>query len=235
MKVLIVRGNPRKTGVCETLADAFSRGAKNAGADVLDFDASDKNILMCKGCFCCTAKNKCLIDDPLTALSPILSQSDAIVCVSPLYFFSMSAQMKRFFDRAFPFINGYEFAQTDGSKNKTSFEIKNKKFLAITAALGRDPNAFDVLTKTYEKICKSLDFEFCGHIARGESAYFGELGVKSVRIKKIIATFENAGAEFVNTKNISSETLKNLSAPIAESDKIFNRRAKIFWEILKKH
>ena len=55
MKVLMLRGNPRKNGVTERLADLFARGLRESGAELFDVDLASKNIGLCRGCFACSA------------------------------------------------------------------------------------------------------------------------------------------------------------------------------------
>ena len=105
---MAVRGNPRKTGVCQRLGDLFIEGAREAGADVWDVDLSSLDIAPCMGCFSCSAGDKgtCVLKDDMEGLRKKLSTADALLCISPVYFYSMSAQMKIFWDRCFPFIRG---------------------------------------------------------------------------------------------------------------------------------
>lgn len=105
MKILYVRGNPRDNGVTEIVGNLFLRGLKKGGADILDFRMSEKNIGDCRGCFACSAGfdrcGKCVIDDDMAEAVEFLDSADALVCLSPVYFYSMSAQMKRFLTGVF--------------------------------------------------------------------------------------------------------------------------------------
>lgn len=51
--VLILSASPRKNGNSETLADAFIRGAEEAGNTAEKICLYDKNIGFCKGCLSC--------------------------------------------------------------------------------------------------------------------------------------------------------------------------------------
>ena len=185
MKILAVRGNPRKTGVCQRLGDLFIEGAREAGADVWDVDLSSLDIAPCMGCFSCSAGDKgtCVLKDDMEGLRKKLSTADALLCISPVYFYSMSAQMKIFWDRCFPFIRGYDF---DSAKervvNETNFEVKNKKFVTISVASGRLKGSFEAMSHTYGVISDAMGFEYIADIRRGESPYFGILGERAVRV-----------------------------------------------------
>ena len=62
-KVLIISSSPRKGGNSETLADAFIRGAKEAGHQTEKICLYDKTISFCKGCLACLQSHRCVIHD----------------------------------------------------------------------------------------------------------------------------------------------------------------------------
>ena len=47
MKVLVITGSPHKNGTSACLADRFIKGAKEAGHDVVRFDAAEKQVHPC--------------------------------------------------------------------------------------------------------------------------------------------------------------------------------------------
>ena len=50
MKVTIITGSAHRHGTTAALADAFERGAREAGHDVFRFDAAFKSVHPCIGC-----------------------------------------------------------------------------------------------------------------------------------------------------------------------------------------
>ena len=232
MRVLLVRGNPRKNGVCERLADLFAAGLKSGGADVADFDVS--GVLPCRGCFACKRGGACVLRDIMDSVLPELVSADALVCVSPVYFYSMNAQLKAFFDRCFPLVNGYSYDSQRGCFGTHTAFDSQKKFVSISAAFGRLDGTFDALSQTYRAIAGSMGFDYCADIKRGESVYFGSLGESSVRVRCILGSFEKAGAEFAKTGAISPETILAMQLPIAPSDEAFSKRAAVFWRMLNR-
>ncbi len=234
MKALIVRGNPRKNGVCERLADLFAEGMKSGGAEILDVSIADSNIEMCRGCFSCTKgkKGKCIINDDMQKILDFLSEADALVCVSPVYFYTMSAQMKMFFDRCFPFIRGYVYdEQKKCAVNVVNFKNKKKKFATISVASGRLGGSFEALSKTYKTIADAFGLEYCADIKRSESPYFGVLGMRTIRIRRILEAYKTAGKSFAQNGKIDKKTLDAAQMQLTESDEIFAAHAKIFWEL----
>lgn len=234
MKILAVRGNPRKTGVCQRLGDLFIEGAREAGADVWDVDLSSLDIAPCMGCFSCSAGDKgtCVLKDDMEGLRKKLSTADALLCISPVYFYSMSAQMKIFWDRCFPFIRGYDF---DSAKervvNETNFEVKNKKFVTISVASGRLKGSFEAMSHTYGVISDAMGFEYIADIRRGESPYFGILGERAVRVRKILEAYKEAGSQLASMGRISPQVISTAELQLTESDEVFAANSKIFWQL----
>jgi multimeric flavodoxin WrbA len=102
-KVVVLLGSPRKKGNSAILAAQIARGAKAAGAKVETIFLHGLNIAPCKSCYACQKEKSrgCSIDDAMQDLYPKLLAAEAWVIASPVYWFTMSAQMKLFMDRCF--------------------------------------------------------------------------------------------------------------------------------------
>ena len=102
-KVLVLLGSPRKKGNSAILADRIAKGAKAAGAKVETVFLHDLKIAPCNSCYACQKEKSkgCAIKDAMQDLYPKLLAADAWVIASPVYWFTMSAQMKIFMDRCF--------------------------------------------------------------------------------------------------------------------------------------
>lgn len=115
-KILIVRTSPRKGGNSDILAQAFKDGASAAGNSVEEIRFADYKINYCKGCYgshskaACQNSGKCWQKDDMAELIPRLRDSDVVVFATPVYFYTLSAQMKTFLDRTVPlFGKQYKF------------------------------------------------------------------------------------------------------------------------------
>ncbi|MBM4372030.1 MAG: flavodoxin family protein [Deltaproteobacteria bacterium] len=104
VKVLVLRGSPRKKGNSGHLADAAAAGAREAGAEVEDVLLHALDIGPCAACgHCHRAKHagRCRIDDDMQGLYPKLRAADALILASPIYWFTVSAQTKLLMDRCY--------------------------------------------------------------------------------------------------------------------------------------
>lgn len=98
-KVLILSGSPRKDGNSDRLCTAFARGARQAGHDVETVRVAEKSIGFCRACYACRASGVCVIADDMAAVMQQMIDADVLVLASPVYFYSMDAQLKALIDR----------------------------------------------------------------------------------------------------------------------------------------
>jgi multimeric flavodoxin WrbA len=99
--VLILKGSPREKGNSSALADQVAAGAQAAGARVESVVLQNMNIQPCNACDACheAGDEMCVLEDDMQSLYPKLRSADAIVLASPIYWFTMSAQLKLCIDR----------------------------------------------------------------------------------------------------------------------------------------
>jgi len=121
-KILVVSSSPRKGGNSDVLCDEFIRGAKDTGKDAEKLFLRDYKINYCTGCGVCNNTHKCVQKDDMAVLLDKMVESDVIVFATPIYFYSVCAQLKTFIDRCVPRYT----------------EISNKDFYFIVSAA--DPN-----------------------------------------------------------------------------------------------
>lgn len=99
--VLIISSSPRKNGNSELLCKEFLAGALESGHNAELVRLSEKQIGYCKGCYICRKRGKCVQEDDMPALLDKIKRADVLVLATPVYFYSMSAQLKTFIDRLF--------------------------------------------------------------------------------------------------------------------------------------
>ena len=98
-KVLIISSSPRKGGNSDILCDAFADGAKAAGNEVEKVRIAALKIGYCTGCYACQKTGKCAIKDDAKKVIDKMMAADVIVLASPVYFYSICAQLKALIDR----------------------------------------------------------------------------------------------------------------------------------------
>ena len=100
--VLIISSSPRKGGNSETLAAAFAKGVEEAGHKSETVYLREKQLGFCKGCFACLKLGHCIIPDDAVEIAAKMHDADVLVFVTPVYYYSVSGQLKTMLDRANP-------------------------------------------------------------------------------------------------------------------------------------
>ena len=102
-RIIVVKGSPREKGNSATLAKQVAAGAEAAGAQVESFYLHGMKIQPCDACDACRGDPAmdCIIDDDMQLLYPKLREADALVYASPIYWFTVTAQLKLFMDRCY--------------------------------------------------------------------------------------------------------------------------------------
>ena len=99
-KVLILSGSPRKNGNSDVLCDEFARGAMKSDNEVEKIRIAEKKIGYCHACYYCRDHGgECAIKDDMAEVLQKMIEADVIVLASPVYFYSIDAQLKAVIDR----------------------------------------------------------------------------------------------------------------------------------------
>lgn len=167
-KIVILNGSPRTNGNTSVLIDSFTAGAEKNGNTVIRFDLQKMNIHPCLGC-CNGGKDKgspCVQKDDMDKIYPEYMDADVIVLASPLYYWSVSSQLKCAFDRLFA------VAELD-----QNYRNPKKESVLLMAAEG---NGFEETTYWYDGIVKHLGWKDLGKVLAGGVMNVGDISNKAV-------------------------------------------------------
>ena len=149
MKILVLTGSPHKKGTSAMMADYFIEGAKNTGNEVVRLDTAFMNINSCLGCGYCRKNNeKCVQDDDMKYVTKELLEADMVVFVTPLYYFGITAQLKKVIDRFF-------------APNET-LRTQNKKAMLLVTGAADDEIAMKAIKLHYWTMLKYLNWQDSG-------------------------------------------------------------------------
>ena len=78
------------------LVEAFKQGAEKAGHTVEVFNLQRMDIHPCLGCLGggCDSQNPCVQKDDMVKIYPYYETADVLVLASPMYYWSITAQLK---------------------------------------------------------------------------------------------------------------------------------------------
>ena len=93
MKVLGIMGSPRMKGNTDLLLDEALKGAASQQAEVEKILVDKLQITACKEYYACLRDGKCVIKDDMDDIYDILLSADAVIIASPMFFYTVSAQL----------------------------------------------------------------------------------------------------------------------------------------------
>ena len=116
-KIFVITGSPRKGGNSSIMADAFIRGAEEAGNSVKRFDTAFKNIAGCKACDACWTNGRaCVFSDDWQEFSDNLEAADIVVFAHPIYWSGMPSELKAAIDRTYSYCSAKTIRPLDGKQ-----------------------------------------------------------------------------------------------------------------------
>ena len=141
MKNVAINGSPRKNGNSDILCDEFARGAAEAGNHVEKIRVAEKTIGFCRACYACRGTGVCAIKDDMAEVLQKMIDADVLVLASPVYFYSIDAQLKALIDRTVA----------------RWLEVKNKEFYYIVTAADSGKEAAETTLACFRGYADCVD------------------------------------------------------------------------------
>ena len=142
MNILILQGSPRANGNTSWMAEECRKAAEAAGHKVTLVNVTRKKIAGCLACEYCHGKGNgaCIQKDDMQELYPLLAEAEVLVFASPIYYFTLSAQIQAAIQRFYAI-----------------WKPANVKKTALLLS-SHSPNVYDGATAEYKGI-----IAFCGY------------------------------------------------------------------------
>lgn len=162
-KIIVLNGSPRKNGNTASLVSAFTKAAEANGNNVTAFFLDELNIKGCKGCYGGgkDIDSPCQQKDDMEKIYPVYREADVVVIASPLYFWTLSGQLRTAFDRLFAV-----------SECSADYHTPAKESILLMAAGGDD---FDDVRRYYENLMKFLGWKNLGAVLAGGVNNIGDV------------------------------------------------------------
>lgn len=146
MRIVGFVGSPRKGGSTETVVKSILEGAASRGAETRLYNVAAMDIGGCVACMHCRKNDGCSQKDDMQKMYEEIASADAVVLGSPIYMFQVTAQMKAFIDRLYPYLN-------------PDFSSKIKKRAVLVTLQGNpDTSLFAPYLETTKRILGVLGF-----------------------------------------------------------------------------
>lgn len=151
-KIVVITGSPRKNGNSFAMTEAFIKAAEAKGHIVTRFDAAMRKLGGCHACETCFTTGKaCTFDDDFNTIAPAILEADAVVFTTPVYWYSIPAQIKCAIDRIFSFVVGGK-------------DIAGKECALITCCEEDDMSVMDGVRIPVERSAALLKWKMVGEV-----------------------------------------------------------------------
>jgi multimeric flavodoxin WrbA len=141
-RILILSASPRKGGNSDLLCGEFMRGAAEGENQVEKISLRERTIAVCLACDTCLSNGgKCAQKDDMAEILEKMIAADVIVMATPVYFYSISSQMKTLIDRTVPRYT----------------EISGKEFYFIVTAEDQNPKMLERTIECFRGFTDCLD------------------------------------------------------------------------------
>lgn len=159
MMVVGISGSPRKGGNTEFLLNEALGVALERGFEVERLFCSEVRVGFCMDCGNCAKGKACPEEDDMPTILDALEKADGIIAASPVYFGSVTAQLKSVFDRTIPL-------------RRQGMKLKDKVGCGITIGGARNGGQ--------EKAMESIHawMHIHGMVVVGDSSHFGGIAVR---------------------------------------------------------
>jgi len=231
MKVLALNSSARPDGQSKTklLLDHLVVGMQDAGAEVEVVDLRKKNIKNCIGCFTCWTKTPgiCIHNDDMTAeLYPKWLDADLVIYATPLYHFTLNAQLKTFIERTLPILQPFLMEYND----KTSHPLRRRHPKAVFLSVAGFPECtvFDQLS-SWANFVFGWDGNLLAEIYRPNAEMLSQPVVKN-KAEEILAATRQAGKEIVESLKVTPETMARITQDIIEDKYAFSQMGNLMWK-----
>ena len=143
-KILVLTGSPRNGGNSDLMADAFIKGARAKGHDVVKVKTDEKKVQGCKACRACYSKGTaCVSNDDFNEIAPHIENADVVAVATPVYWYTFPAQLKAVIDKMFALYVGEK-------------PLTEKECVLMACAEENNQEAFEGLTRSWDMILRLL-------------------------------------------------------------------------------
>ncbi len=168
--ILILNGSPREKGNTKVLIDSFIKGAESSKNNIKLFNIEKMNIHGCIGCYNGgkDSKSPCTQKDDMDDIYPEFEKADIIVLASPMYYWTITAQLKTVLDRTLAIAEKY------------NYELPKKDSILLMAAGGSKIDNFEPIIDYYTVLVKRLNWNDLGQIYAKGVNFIGDIMNKPV-------------------------------------------------------
>ncbi|MDY7001282.1 MAG: flavodoxin family protein [Thermodesulfobacteriota bacterium] len=162
MDILGISASPRKNSNSDKIMTQVLKSAKENGAKVLGIKLRDYTFSSCIGCEKCRKQKTCTqFNDGMTLIYPLIEKAHALVWVTPVHTYNVSAPLKSLIDRMYCY---YDFTNTRPRGWSSRLAGRGRK--AVIACIGEQetPDNLGVAIPAMRLPLESHGYEIVGEL-----------------------------------------------------------------------
>lgn len=161
-KIVLISGSPRREGNTSRIHSYLISELSRGGADVTVFNAAKDSVSPCLACDTCFRTGAACTHDPVfSKIANTITEADVVIFSTPVYWYSMSSQLKSVIDKLYSFEVG-ECMPTG-------------KDCVLVACASEGAEAFSVLRQEFDYIIGYLSWNKIGELFIPEVTYAGDI------------------------------------------------------------
>ncbi len=164
MKIMILTSSPNNDGLTAACGEEAKIGVEMSSANASIINLNTLNIPSCHACGngwgTCLNKHTCQVEDDFQKLHTTMTQADAYIIITPVYWGDMSESLKAFIDRL------RRCEASNGEKNN----LFGKPFICVAAPGGTGNGCISCLA-SFERFVdhvKGVKYDFIGVTKRNK-------------------------------------------------------------------
>lgn len=166
-KIVILTGSPHHPGTSESLADAFEKGAREAGNEVYRFDAgrraSEFSLLQLESTSGMEVANE--PDDIIKKeVIPKILESDIVVLTTSLYYYGINAALKAVIDRFYAYNH-----ELHGSNSYPDPSHGNRQAITLISGYGDQDSDYFSLKAYFDQLLDYMRWDRIGDVLAKDS------------------------------------------------------------------
>jgi putative NADPH-quinone reductase len=190
MKIIGISGSPKLTGFTNLLLNKAMEGASSCGAETEIIMLNQLEFDPCQECRSCSDTGQCVLSDGMSHVYKKILSADGLIVVSPIYFGTVSAQLKMMIDRLMCIWNAKYMLK----KKITGCARRKGIFICIA---GENKNEyFESAKKVVKMMFATINVEYAGDLFVGG---MDNIGPDSPKRKAFIDKVFSLGGSLVQT------------------------------------
>ncbi|MDF2520845.1 MAG: wrbA2 [Clostridia bacterium] len=162
IKIAAIHGSPRKNQNSDTLMAAVIEGMGEK-VQISHIYTALEDIRPCTACNACFKEGKCIIKDFMQEAYKILDEADIVITATPVFFHSVTAQLKAFIDRT-----QAVWASKYVIDNSVISRKRRLGFAVCTGGPPEEKSYFDCTLKVLDIFHKCINAKLAGSITAAD-------------------------------------------------------------------